>query len=149
MISEVLCHSPESNFTGNVQHIIRWYDFENYLFEVTATSPRGQLNLCGAENILSTLGQWPGVVSIYRCHLTSRGIPMLKIRWSCDRLIFNMWIPIPGRNGIILCIRPANERWCKCYNVASFLIGWAHTQNNPCICHLCISLNSLAHWGLN
>ena len=24
---------------------------------------------------------------------------------------------------------PANESWC--YNVASFLIGWAHTQNDP------------------
>ena len=32
--------------------------------------------------------------------------------------------------GIILCMRPANER--RRYNVTSSLIGWAHTQNDPC-----------------
>ena len=32
---------------------------------------------------------------------------------------------------IILCLRPANER--RRYNVTSPLIGWAHTQNDPCI----------------
>ena len=26
--------------------------------------------------------------------------PMLKIRRSCDRLIFNMGIPIPGKDGL-------------------------------------------------
>ena len=31
---------------------------------------------------------------------------------------------------IILCMRPASERWH--YNVTSSLIGWAHSQNNPC-----------------
>ena len=31
---------------------------------------------------------------------------------------------------IILCVRPANEKWC--YSVASSLIGRAHTQNDPC-----------------
>ena len=30
--------------------------------------------------------------------------------------------------GIILCMCPANGRWC--YNVASSLIGWVHTQND-------------------
>ena len=29
-----------------------------------------------------------------------------------------------------LCMHPANDRWC--YNVTSSLIGWAHTQNDPC-----------------
>ena len=32
---------------------------------------------------------------------------------------------------IILCMRPANERWR--YTVTPSLIGWAHTQNDPCI----------------
>ena len=32
--------------------------------------------------------------------------------------------------GIILCMGPANER---CYFVMSSPIGWAHTQNDPCI----------------
>ena len=35
-----------------------------------------------------------------KCHLTSIGIPMLKIRRSRDRIIFNMEIPIPGRDGL-------------------------------------------------
>ena len=33
------------------------------------------------------------------------------------------------RAGIILCMRPANER--RRYSVTSSLIGWAHTQNDP------------------
>ena len=28
-------------------------------------------------------------------------------------------------------MRPANERWL--YNVTSYLIGWAHAQNDPCM----------------
>ena len=35
--------------------------------------------------------------------------------------------------GIIICMRPANER--RRYNVTSPLIGWAHSQNNPCDSH--------------
>ena len=31
--------------------------------------------------------------------------------------------------GIILCMRPANEK--RFYDVTSSLIGWAHIQNNP------------------
>ena len=31
---------------------------------------------------------------------------------------------------IILCMRPASER--RCYIVTSSLIGWVHTQNDPC-----------------
>ena len=32
--------------------------------------------------------------------------------------------------GIILCKRPANEKWC--YIVTPSRIGWVHTQNDPC-----------------
>ena len=32
--------------------------------------------------------------------------------------------------GIVLCMRPANER--RCYNVTPSLIGWVHAQNDPC-----------------
>ena len=35
--------------------------------------------------------------------------------------------------GIILWVGPANER--RCYIVTSSFIGWAHTQNDPCITH--------------
>ena len=30
--------------------------------------------------------------------------------------------------GVILCMHPANERWCK--NATLSLIGWVHTQND-------------------
>ena len=33
--------------------------------------------------------------------------------------------------GMILCMHLANESWC--YNVTSSLIGWAHSQNYPCV----------------
>ena len=39
----------------------------------------------------------PGGVSIQRCRLTSIGIPMLKIRRSYDRLIFNIGIRSRGK----------------------------------------------------
>ena len=35
-----------------------------------------------------------------KCRLTSIGTPMLKIKQSRDCLIFNMGIPIPGKNGL-------------------------------------------------
>ena len=38
--------------------------------------------------------------------------------------------------GIILGMVSANER--RCYNVTSSLIGWVHTQNDPC--------NIVSHW---
>ena len=38
----------------------------------------------------------PGAVSIWICRLSRIGIPMLKIRRSLDRLIFNMAIAIHG-----------------------------------------------------
>ena len=38
---------------------------------------------------------------------------------------------LPGMgSGIILCMHPANER--RRYDVTSSLIGWVHTQNDPC-----------------
>ena len=43
----------------------------------------------------------------------------------------NLAIPSSHHNpGIILCMCPANER--RRYIVTSSLIGWAHTQNDPC-----------------
>ena len=34
------------------------------------------------------------------------------------------------RSGITLCMHLANER--QCYIVMACLIGWVHTQNDPC-----------------
>ena len=50
------------------------------------------------------------VPSQYKDHLTSIGIHMLKIRRSHDRLIFNMGIPIHGKDGLYIETGP---RFCK------------------------------------
>ena len=38
------------------------------------------------------------------------GIPMLKIRRSRDRLIFNMEIPIPGKDGLYIEMEPWSQK---------------------------------------
>ena len=42
IISEDLWHSLEDNSIGNAQEIYPWYEFENWILKITATSPRGQ-----------------------------------------------------------------------------------------------------------
>ena len=41
-ISEVLWHSPESNFKRNAQDIYPWYELENYWFRITVKYYRDQ-----------------------------------------------------------------------------------------------------------
>ena len=43
-MSEVLCHSPESKFTGKAQSCVLYNEFENNTFKITATSPRGYIS---------------------------------------------------------------------------------------------------------
>ena len=46
MISDVLWHSAEGNFTGNsLLHIYPWYEFENYSFNITTASPWAAIEL--------------------------------------------------------------------------------------------------------
>ena len=47
---------------------------------------------------------------------------------------YNMLISL--LSGIFLCMCPANER--QRYNVTLSLIGWAHTQNYPCVTYLIV-----------
>ena len=55
-----------------------------------------------------------GGISVLRFHLTNIGIPMLKIRRSRDRLIFNMGSPYLGKTVFILRQPPAeNPRICS------------------------------------
>ena len=57
----------------------------------------------------------------------------------------SMW---PYASGVILCMRPANER--RRYNVTSSLIGLAHTQNEPWKDLVSmISQNCSMLWNLN
>ena len=48
---------------------------------------------------------------------------------DCARQLTNWPLRDLGGSGIILCMRPANER--RCCNVTSSLIGWVHIQNDP------------------
>ena len=47
-----------------------------------------------------------GGISLDRWRLTSIGIPMLKIRSSHDGLIFNVEIPIPGKDSLYIKTGP-------------------------------------------
>ena len=57
-------------------------------------------------------------------------------------LVIESWALPDGISGIILCMRPANER--RRYIVTSSLIGWAHTQNDPCKCQNAIMI--IQYW---
>ena len=49
------------------------------------------------------------------------GIPMLKIRRSCNRLVFNMGILIPGIDSLYIETRPCC--WCQSPHLECFLPG--------------------------
>ena len=51
--------------------------------------------------------------------------------WSCAIHLRATSQKMLQISGIILCMRPANER--RRYNVTSSPIGWAHSQNDPWI----------------
>ena len=42
LISQILWHSPESNFTLTAHATILYNEFENHTFKIPATSPRGE-----------------------------------------------------------------------------------------------------------
>ena len=59
LISEVLWHSPESNFKLSAQATILYNEFENYTFEITATYFRGQrIKRYGCVIITHVLMTW-------------------------------------------------------------------------------------------
>ena len=55
---------------------------------------------------------------------------------GCDTC--NSSVTIEGKSGLILGLRPANERWR--YFVTTYLIGWAQAQNQSCKCDCINSL---------
>ena len=63
----------------------------------------------------------------------------IHIQWRNNMPISINVVP-DDEPGIILYTHPANER--RRYNVTSSLIGWAHTQNDPC------KLVKLGDWAL-
>ena len=63
---------------------------------------------------------WPGKRILLTCNISN---------------VYNLQVTAPRCPGdtvrIILCMRPADE-WL-CYNVMQSLIGWVHTQIDPCV----------------
>ena len=74
----------------------------------------------------------PGGVGPLWPHLTPHRIPHRKplLVWHVKPVdIIDRLARWTGLAGIILCMRPANERWR--YNVTASLVGWAHAQKDP------------------
>ena len=70
---------------------------------------------------------------VLKC-LCDKSVFVFQMAW-CQFSVRVITLPCPG---IILCVCPANERWR--YIVTSPLIGWAHTQNDPCMSRQTVSL---------
>ena len=71
-------------------------------------------------------------VSIWRCRLTSIGIPMLKIRQSCDCFIFNMRILIPDKR-LIFILRQGPAAHLLPYSIRPTCL-WALNTLMTCWC---------------
>ena len=72
IVSEVLLHTPEGNFTGDSQDIYAWHEFKNYKSNTAAASPRGQrvndtdLDSCHENtsiDVIFRLGYWHNLLS--------------------------------------------------------------------------------------
>ena len=96
---------------------------------------------CDATHYTLNYIKWikkTGAVSSYGCRITSIGIPMLKIRRSRNRLIFNLGILIPGKTVFIF-----KRAQITCSHKFTFrvetLVGcqiWAWQNVNPGqLCH--------------
>ena len=88
------------------------------------------------------LNQWGAAANISSDHVEYDHCPLVIIlcirpyAYTCIRR-YNVTPPPTGwaHTNIYLCMRPANDRW-RC-NVNSFLIGWAHIQDDPWSKPLC------------
>ena len=78
-------------------------------------------------------GRWRVGISLSRCHVTSIGIPNLKIRRTCDRLIFNMGIHTWERrslywNGALMSVRHGFQQY---WISARFLSSKSQNKRSP------------------
>ena len=91
-------------------HILNCF-LEVYLCEIRIMQFTQYIHNNVVQNKMTLKTAWP----IHWCFELAIGTPYLPShRWATE---------------IILCMRPANERWR--YTVALSLIGWVHTQNDP------------------
>ena len=98
-LSKVSCKFHIHNFK-RYSYEIPYHSFwtDSMYHSNSATLPLATVWLW--DLILVIAGPSEDRLSIWRCRLTSIGIPILKIRRSRDRLIFNMAIPVPGKDGL-------------------------------------------------
>ena len=74
---------------------------------------------------------------------------MLKIRRSRDRLIFNMGIPIPGKDGLILRRGPGSlcDLVISTHDIGHACVWWAgpwlHSQQTSATCHGLVPMNDI------
>ena len=80
------------------------------------------------HKLIRTLNRTLATKSQYKDHLTSIGIIMLKIRRSRDRLIINMGILIPGKDGLYIETRPGPPHR-KDINLLLFIRNHTPVQN--------------------
>ena len=135
----VLWYSPKSNFIGIVEGINLGNKLENYTFKIIFPSARGQW----VKESCASCRHWFHAASRTAACRTSVA-PLVASRVNVSSLCYSRTTLL--KSGIILCMRPAKERWR--YIVTSPLIGWSHTQNDPCIrCYLCEQMNLPTHLG--
>ena len=85
-----------------------------------------------------------GGISIQRFRLISIGIPVLKIRRFRDRLIFNMGIPIPEKDGFYIETGPCFLLLSAMRNSAAFPhVSQYVSDDSP----LEVALYNLAPWS--
>ena len=89
IISEVLCHTPKSNFTHayDLNHDV----FGDYIFKMTTTSPRGQwvkvlIMLCSQQGVQQ--GQDHCLVMLFFLGLYQTSCPIQNIEYSCIYILY-------------------------------------------------------------
>ena len=102
ILSKVLHHSREGNFTGNVQYICLWHEFKNYWLRSQTQLPAGSNELIShilwhiqsfKVNIMSTY--WFPVLTRSLTWLNDSRIKAsygrIRICWIQGRCVYNNW----------------------------------------------------------
>ena len=93
---------------------------------------------CMFQNILA---KTQGAVSIRKTVLPGMAIPMLKIRRPNGRLIFNMEIPIPGKDGLYIETGPWYP-FRRRYNRSSYISNRMIKMHIKQFCAIYLTRNS-------
>ena len=67
------------------------------------------------DPVMASTLQAGGRLNIKSSYLTSKAIPVLKIRRPRDRLIFNLWIRIPEKDGLYIETGPCWRLWSNIF----------------------------------